>query len=95
MLKKKKTLKTVSYICVSAQALAVSYICVSAQALVAQLCPTLFSTMDYSPPGSSVHGTFQSRSELPFPYPRDLPNPGIELRPPVLQADSLLYEPQS
>ena len=24
--------------------------------LVAQLCPTLFDPMDYSPPGSSVHG---------------------------------------
>ena len=24
--------------------------------LVAQLCPTLYDPMDYSPPGSSVHG---------------------------------------
>ena len=26
-----------------------------------QLCPTLCDPMDYSPPGSSVHGTFQAR----------------------------------
>ena len=30
---------------------------------------------------------------LPFPPPGDLPNPGIELRSPTLQADSLLSEP--
>ena len=33
---------------------------------------------------------------LPFPSPRDLPNPGIELKSPVspaLQADSLPAEP--
>ena len=28
---------------------------------VAQLCPTLSDPMDYSPPGSSVHGIFQAR----------------------------------
>ena len=33
-------------------------------------------------------------SGLPFPSPGDLPNPGIEPRSPVLQADSLLSEPQ-
>ena len=31
--------------------------------------------------------------ELPFPSPGDLPNPGIELRSPALQADSLPFEP--
>ena len=30
----------------------------------------------------------------PFPSPRDLPNPGIELRSPTLQADSIPAEPQ-
>ena len=29
--------------------------------LVAQSCPTLFDPMNYSPPGSSVHGIFQAR----------------------------------
>ena len=33
-------------------------------------------------------------SELPFPSPGDLPNPGIEPRSPALQADSLLTELQ-
>ena len=32
-------------------------------------------------------------SEWPFPSPGDLPNPGVELRPPTLQADSLPSEP--
>ena len=32
-------------------------------------------------------------SGLPFPSPGDLPNPGINLRSAVLQADSLLSEP--
>ena len=32
-------------------------------------------------------------SELPFPSPGDLPDPGIELRPPTLQADTLTSEP--
>ena len=29
--------------------------------MVAQLCSALFDTMDYSPPGSSVHGILQAR----------------------------------
>ena len=29
---------------------------------VAQPCPTLCDPMDYSPPGSSVHGIFQARA---------------------------------
>ena len=49
---------------------------------------------DYSLPGSSVHGILQTRKlycsiELPFPSPRDLPNPEIESASPALQADSL------
>ena len=32
-------------------------------------------------------------SGLPFPFPGGLPNPGIELGSPALQADSLPYEP--
>ena len=43
-------------------------------------CLTLCDPMVCSPPGSSVHGSFQAGilSGLPFPTPRDLPNPGIE-----------------
>ena len=33
-------------------------------------------------------------SELPFPSPGDLPNPGIEPGSPILQADSLPSEPE-
>ena len=56
---------------------------------VAQSCPTLCDPMDYSLPGSSVHGIFQARilEWLSFPSLGDLPNPGIEpmsLEPPAL-----------
>ena len=35
--------------------------------------------MDYSPPGSSVHGILQARTpELPCPRSGDLPDPGVE-----------------
>ena len=30
-------------------------------ALIIRLCPTLCDPMDYSPPGSSVHGNLQAR----------------------------------
>ena len=47
-----------------------------------------------NPPGSSVHGIFQEEywSGLPFPSPGDLPNPGIEPRSPILQAEALPSE---
>ena len=47
----------------------------------------LFAT-PWSLPGSSIHG-----SELLFPSPGDLPDPGIEPQCPALQADALLSEP--
>ena len=34
---------------------------VKSESEVAQLCPTLSGSMDYSLPGSSVHGTSQAR----------------------------------
>ena len=34
---------------------------VKSESEVAQLCPTLRDPMDWSPPGSSVHGIFQVR----------------------------------
>ena len=70
--------------------------------LVTELCPTLCDPMDYSPPGSSVHGTSQARilEWLSFPPPGDLPPqppaPGIKPASPVsaaLQEDSLPAEP--
>jgi len=50
--------------------------------------------MDCSLPGSSIHGILQARiwNGLPFPSPEDLPDPGVELRSPGSQADSLLTE---
>ena len=63
--------------------------------LVTQSYLTLCHPMDCRLPGSSVHGIFQARvlSGLPFPSPGDLLNPGIELRSPALQSDSLPSEP--
>ena len=45
--------------------------------LVARSCPALCDPMDCSPPGSSVHETLQARTLewVPFPSPRDLPDP--------------------
>ena len=45
-----------------------------------QSCLTLCNPMDYSLPGSSVHGILQARilERLPRPLPGDLPDPGIE-----------------
>ena len=63
---------------------------------VSHSCPTLYDPMDCSPPSFSVHGILQARigwSGLPLSFPGDLPDPGIEPRSPVLQADSLLPEP--
>ena len=54
--------------------------------LVAQSCLTLCDSVDYSPPGSSVHGILQARTLdwVAFPFSRDLPDPGIEPRSPAL-----------
>ena len=51
--------------------------------------------MDCNLPGSSVHGVLQEAdwSELPFPFPETLPNPGTEPRSPALRALSLSSEP--
>ena len=57
---------------------------------VTQLCPTLCDPVDGSLPVSPVCGVLQARilEWAPFPFPGDLPNPGIEPGSPVLQADS-------
>jgi len=63
--------------------------------LVTQMSPTLWDPMDYSPPGSFVHGILQARilSGLPFPSPGDLPDLRIKPGSPGLKADSLPSEP--
>ena len=48
-------------------------------------CPTLCDPMDYT-----IHGMLQAR--ILFPSPGEIPDPGIELGSPVLQADSLPAE---
>ena len=47
--------------------------------------------MDYSPPGSSIHGILQARilEWVAMPSSRDLPDPGIKPMSPALQAESL------
>ena len=63
--------------------------------LVAQSCPPFCNPMDYSLPGSSVHGVLQARilEWVANPFSRDLPDPGIGPGSPAMQADSLLSEP--
>ena len=63
-----------------------NFVCVK----VTQLCPTLCNPMDYSLPGSSVHGIFQERilEWVAIPFSKGyLPDPGVEPRSPALQAD--------
>ena len=51
----------------------------------AQVCPTLWDPMDYSPPGPPSKGFSRQEywSGLSFPSPGDLPDPGIQLTSPV------------
>ena len=62
--------------------------------LVAQSCPNLCNSMDYSPPGSSVHGILQARilEWVAIFFSKGSSQPGIEPRYPALQADALLSE---
>ena len=55
-------------------------------------CVWLCDSIDYSLPGSSVHGQ-ESWNGLPCPPPGDLPDPGIKPGSSALQADSLLSDP--
>ena len=64
--------------------------------LVTQSCPTLWSHGQYvafQAPLSTEFSRQEYWSELPCPFPGNLPDPGIELRSPVLQADSIPSEP--
>ena len=53
--------------------------------------------MDYTLPGSSVHGILQARilEWVTMPSSRDLPDPRIQPTSPALQADFLSSEPPS
>ena len=59
--------------------------------LVTKSYPTLCDPMDYTLPGSSVHGIYRQEywSGLSFPSPGGLPNSGIEPMTPALQVNSL------
>ena len=64
--------------------------------LVTQSCQTLCHLMDFSPPGSSVHGDSPGKNTGAGCHALLQgiePNLGIEPRSPTLQADSLLSEP--
>ena len=63
--------------------------------LVAQSCSTLCDPMNCSPqaPLSMKFSRQEYWSGLPFPYPGNLPDPGIEPESPALQADFLPSEP--
>ena len=50
-------------------------------------------TVAYQAPPSMGFSRQECWSGLPFPSPGDLPDPGIELGSPALQADALLSEP--
>ena len=59
--------------------------------LVTKSCSTLVTvwTIARQAPLSMGFSRQEYWSELPFPFPGDLPDPGIEPRSPALQADSL------
>ena len=63
--------------------------------LVAQSCLTLCDSMDYSLPGSSVHGILQARvlEWVAIPSSRRSSQPGTEPGSPALQADFFPSEP--
>ena len=67
----------------------------SVKVLGTQSCLTLCNSMNFSSPGSSVHGILQARilGWIAIPSPGDLPDPGIESGSPALQADSLSSGP--
>ena len=68
-------------------------VCVCTKSL--QSCLTLCDPVDHNPPGSSVHGILQTRilEWVAIFSPEDLPDPGIKLTYPALEADSLPSEP--
>ena len=69
----------------------VLFVCVCVCVSCSVMCSTLSDPMNYSPPGSSVHGILQASilECVAIPFPRDLPDPGIEPGSPALQAVSL------
>ena len=58
-------------------------------------CLTLGDPVGRGPPGSSVHGILPARilEWVAISFSRGSPDPGIKLRSPALQADTLTSEP--
>ena len=67
------------------------YACVPSHFSYVQLFETLW-TIAHQAPLFMAFSKQEYWSGLPLPSPGDLPHPGIEPRPPALQADSLLTE---
>ena len=65
---------------------------IESESEVAQLCPTL-ETVAYQALPSMGFSSQEYWSGLPFPFPGDLSNPGIEPGSPALQTDALPSEP--
>ena len=65
------------------------------EVLVTKSYPTLCNPMDYSLPGSSVHGILQARllEWVAIPFSRGSSQPRDQTTVSALQADSLLSEP--
>ena len=63
--------------------------------LVSKSCPTLVIpwTVACQAPLSVEFSRQEYQRGLPFPSPGAIPDPGIKLRSPALQVDSLLTEP--
>ena len=59
-----------------------------------QLFMTPLTIYSLQAPLSMEFSRQEDWSRLPFPFPRDLPDPGVEPQSPALQADSLPSEPQ-
>ena len=72
-----------------------NYMLLVSSCLVTQSCPTLCDPMDvaYEAPPSMGFSRQEYWSGLPFPSPGDLPNPGIKLESPALQADAVPSKP--
>ena len=62
---------------------------------VAQSCPTLCNpgTVPHQAPPSMGFSRQECWKGVPFPSPRDLPDPGIKTGSPTFQADALTSEP--
>ena len=83
-------LKSSPFLCLIGEVTWCSVLCVVPQPFL-----TLCDPMDYSSPGSSVHGILQARilEWVAMPSSRGSPQPRIKPRSATLQADSLPSEP--